>query len=50
MRTDNWLAFDGEVSASLGTVLDGERYSDEALVCHYGSQSILTSMQCNWYD
>lgn len=32
------------VSASLGTVLDGELYFDEALVSHYGTQSMTNNL------
>lgn len=34
------------VSASLGTVLDGELYFDEAPVSHYKTQSTLASIRC----
>ncbi len=38
------------VSASLGTVLDGELYFDEALVSHYETQSITTNVDCIRHD
>jgi len=39
-----------QVSASLGTVLDGERYSDEALFFHYEAQSLPTDTHCGRHN
>jgi hypothetical protein len=39
-----------QVAASLGTVLDGERYSDEALAYHYEIRSIFTNVYCIRHD